>query len=372
MKRDKYVDIVKGICIVCVVFVHINIITQEYQGIKDATQNIISQFFLSSFFIIMGFYLKDLNRPKEFINKKVKKWYIKLIIYYIPFVLLHNLFINMGIYDLNQIYDDKMMTMYSNKTMIIKVFESLLLMGREPLLGAMWFFIVQIIALLGLTIIVNILTKIAKRYKINHNKLIFFVLLLLLLFSVTLTEIFSITIPRISIAMSIMILIYIGYYLNQILEIKYDSKLLFFVSTITLICNAIFEGKIMLNENKIINPITFVITSICGIYMLCFLAKKIQELKVGKFFSMCGRYSFQIMAFHLISFKVATWIIAKCKIENMTELPDLIPKTSNIITFVIYMFAGIVVPILLAKLFEKIKNSLIKIKKENIRIYEKG
>lgn len=371
MKRDKYVDIVKGICIICVVFVHISVVIPEIQVIDNAIRNIISQFFLSSFFIITGFYLKNLDKPKEFINKKVKKWYIKLIIYYVPFVLLHNLFINMGIYDLNKMYSDKIMMVYSAKTMIVKLFETLLLMGREPLLGAMWFFIVQIMALLGLTIIVSILTKIAKRYKMNASGLIFITLLLLLLSSVTLTEIFSITIPRISIAMSSMILIYIGYYFNQILKVKYDSKFLFCISIIFLIINAVFIGKIALNINKIINPLTFLITSICGIYMLCFLAKKMEKLKISKILSTCGKYSFQIMAFHLLSFKMAMLIITKCNIENVTKLSDLVPKTSNVIAFIIYMIVGTIVPVLIVKLFEKIKNSLFINKKENVKSYER-
>ncbi len=268
MKRDKYVDIVKGICILSVVFVHINIISKQYGICVSYIQNFIYQFYLSTFFIVTGLYLKNLKSPKEFFNQKIKKWYIKLMLYYIPFVLLHNLFITIGIYDIGKMYGGKVTQVYSEWQVIQKVIETLLLMGREPLLGTMWFFISQIIALIGLSVISYVIDKIANKYHLGSDKIIFVVLLVLLFISTSLTEIFSITIPRISNSISAMILIYIGYYFKQVLELKYDNILIFLISIIGLICNTIFVGRIDLNVNKIINPVTFIASSVAGMYAL--------------------------------------------------------------------------------------------------------
>ena len=362
MKRDKYVDIVKGICIILVVYVHLNIITNNFNMVNNYIQIFIYQFFLSVFFIVSGFYLKNMDKPKEFINTKVKKWYIKLILYYIPFVLLHNVFIKLGIYEIGKVYGDKITAVYSIKTMIIKIIETVLLMGREPLLGALWFFITLIIAMLGLTIICYIVNIINKKYNFNKEKVIFTILILLMLISTTLTQIFSFTIPRISIAMTAMILIYIGFYFNQIINLKYNNKFILFVSIITLICNTLYVDRLRMNKNIIMNPVTFLTSAIAGLYLLCFIGKRIEKNRIGKLLEICGKYSFSIMAFHLISFKVAILIINNLKIENITVISDLEPLTSNIIGIIIYMLIGTSIPILIAKIIEFIKTKSKKIR----------
>lgn len=363
MKRDSYVDIVKGMCIILVVFVHINILTNRFTIVNNYINNFIYQFFLSVFFIISGFYLKNLSNTKMFFKTKIKKWYIKLLIYYIPFVLLHNLFVKLGVYEVGKIYGSKVTEMYTIKTTIIKIVETILLMGREPLLGAMWFFISQIISLIGLTIISCIVDKICEKIKFDNNKVMFSILLILLFISTSMTELLSLTIPRLSISISAMLLIYIGYYLKQIMKLEYNNKFVFFISIVVLICNTFFVDRIRLNQNIIVNPVTFIISAVCGLYMLCFIGKKIENNILGDIFGMCGKYSFQIMALHLLSFKLAILMINIFKIENVTVLSDLQPITSNICGFAIYMVTGIVLPIIVTKLTYGIKNKIIDIKK---------
>lgn len=72
MKRDKYIDIVKGICILCVVYVHLNIQSNVFKPFFEFIYNFISQFFLTTFFIISGFYLKDIYDIKKFFKNKIK------------------------------------------------------------------------------------------------------------------------------------------------------------------------------------------------------------------------------------------------------------------------------------------------------------
>lgn len=371
MKRNRYVDIVKGICILCVLYAHINIITQM-EEIKSYFNIFIYQFFLTAFYIISGFYLKNLEEPKKFFSTKIKKWYVKLIIYYLPFVLLHNVFIYLGLYDIGKVYGNKVTILYGCKDMIIKSIETFLLMGREPLLGAMWFFISQIIALMGLSIVVYILRKISLKHNIDQNKLILIVLMIFLIISAFCTEVLSITIPRISIAISIMILIYIGYCFNNYYKVKWNSKFYFIISLLVIICNTFFCEKIQLNENKIVNPVTFLASAIAGIYMLCFIGKKIEDNILGKILGVCGRYSFYIMVFHLLSFKLAIILIQSLGIEKVTVLSDLEPYTANILGFIIYIIIGAGIPIIIGKLIEygKLKFQNLN-KKEIIKLNEK-
>lgn len=363
MKRNRYVDIVKGICILCVLYAHINIVTQM-EEIKSYFNIFIYQFFLTAFYIISGFYLKNLEDPKKFFSTKIKKWYVKLIIYYLPFVLLHNIFIYLGLYDVGKVYGDKITILYGLKDIIIKCIETCLLMGREPLLGAMWFFISQIIALMGLSIIVYVLKKVSSKYAIDQNKLILIVLMVFLILSAFCTEVLSITIPRISIAVSIMILIYLGYCFNNYYKITWDNKFYFIISVLVIICNTFFGEKIKLNVNKIVNPVTFIASAVAGIYMLCFIGKKIQDNILGKILSVCGKYSFYIMVFHLLSFKLAIILIQSLGIEKVTVLSDLEPYTSNFLGFIIYIIIGAGIPIIIGKLIEYGKFKIQKLKEK--------
>ncbi len=64
------------------------------------------------------------------------------------------------------------------------------------------------------------------------------------------------------------------------------------------------------------------------------------------------------MAFHFLSFKIATLIIRCFHIDNITVLSDLVPGTSNVIGFMLYMILGVTIPICIGKMIETIKNRL--------------
>ena len=366
MQRQKYVDIVKGICIICVVYSHINIIGSVGESLSKYLNMFISQFFLSAFFIIGGFYLKNMDTFTIFLKNKVLRNYKKLIIYYIPFVLLHNFFIRNGIYEIHYLYDTKIMEIYTLKTLVIKIFGTSLLMGREPILGALWFFVVQIMGLIGLSMIVSLSHKISEKFNLNSDFITLFMLFLSLCFSTVMTQQFQITIPRASIALSIMILIYFGKLFNQDLKLKYNNIYIFFFSITILILNCIFVGKLQLNINQIYNPITFLSSAFAGLYMLCYLSKKIANNKFGSALSICGKYSFDIMVFHFLCFKIPMYLLDKLNIENFSPLSSLVPSTSNLFCFFLYILAGVVFPILATKLLGCLKQFILFRKEKNL------
>lgn len=365
MKRDKYVDIVKGICIICVVYIHINIVGDIGRLCSNTLGTFITQFFLSVFFLISGFYLKNIDKFILFLKTKILKNYKRLVIYYIPFVLLHNFFITCGFYQVGHLYNTNIMEIYTNEKKVIKILETFLLMGREPLLGAVWFFIVQIMALIGLSILASAIKKVSNKYKVNTNSIFLFILFLCLCCSTVMTEKFHFTVPRASITLSIMILIYLGKIFKQDLKIKYNNIYIMLFGFIVLILNCIFVGKLQLNINQIFNPVTFLSSAIAGLYILCFIAKKIENNKLGLCLSICGKYSFEIMVFHLLCFKIPMYLIDKLNIEKHSTLSSLVPSTSNLFCFFLYMTVGITFPILIAKLLDYFKKLNLSRKEKN-------
>lgn len=358
--REKFADIVKGICIICVVFVHIDLSDKNSEILK-ILHIVISNFFLPTFFVISGFYLKNIDNIKSFFKNKIVKNYKKMLIYYIPFVLLHNFFIKMGFYGIDKIYGDKLMLVYSPVDILLKLLGVLLLMGREPLLGPLWFLITYIIAMIGL-LITNVLIKKVIKTK-NADAMMCLTLLILLCISGICTNVFNITIPRFSISLSVMILIYFGMLIKQKYKFKFDNVYIFFISILLFTSNCIFVNGISLNTNKYYNPVTFLVSSISSVYILCFIAKKIENLQIGKMLMICGKNSFEIMALHLLSFKLVTYFLNKFEIEQNITLSDLCPKISNIYIGILYIFVGVFLPILIKKIFNLIK--LFKLKGVN-------
>lgn len=362
MKREKYIDIIKGICIICVLYVHINIVVNN-KLIEDTLilfSNFISQFFLPVFFIISGFFLKNIDSFFIFIKTKIKKFYIKYLKYYLIFVWIHNFLITIGIYSLDIDYGNKIMKSYSCKEILLQTVKSIFLAGREPILGAVWFFSVLIIAMIGLSIVTTIIKNIQRKFKIiDKEELTFLILFLGLTFSIFCTEILDITVPRVNNSISAMILIYIGYYLNNVKKIEFNNIYLFFISLIIVITNTIFIGKIEFNSNRLKNPLTFLITSVGALYVLGVISKKIENKKISKYLSCFGKYSFYIMFFHLLAFKIGTFCINVVEHNALTNnIYKLTPTVDSIFEFLIYSIVGIILPIILGIILEVIENYL--------------
>ena len=100
--RYNWVDIAKGLAIIAVVLGHIG-----FQWINTPLFPMrllfIYLWHVPVFFMIGGFFIKKekLNNPKTFIIGKFNNLYLKLIFIYIPVLLVHNVFLSIGFYDVD-------------------------------------------------------------------------------------------------------------------------------------------------------------------------------------------------------------------------------------------------------------------------------
>ena len=130
MKTQKpeleYMNIAKGIGIVLIVIGHAFL-----QDSTSPVRSFVYLFHVPLFFIISGYFFKDAytEQPLELIIRRIKSLWIPFIKWSILFVLLHNLFYQLGIYS----------TEYSIREITAKILGSLLFNGTEQLLGAFWF-----------------------------------------------------------------------------------------------------------------------------------------------------------------------------------------------------------------------------------------
>ena len=215
--RQGWVDIAKGLAIIAVVMGHIN---YNWPGGKLLPLNylLIWLWHVPVFFMIGGFFLKNekLLHPQLFVWGKVKNLYLLILYIYIPFLVLHNLFIRIGFYDLNIYYYGKYVTEWGlmdfGKHLILAIFFA----GREPLLGAMWFVYVLFMALCIISGVSWSLKKIGKKWDERTYELIrCLVFLSFAVFACTLTQLCNITIPRFNNTLVAVWLIYVGMLIVQ-------------------------------------------------------------------------------------------------------------------------------------------------------------
>ena len=114
-------------------------------------------------------------------------------------------------------------------------------------------------------------------------------------------------------------------------------------------------------------PITF-----AGIYISLWIAKVISKLKqLTNIFSFIGKYSFDIMALHFLSFKLIDLIYVHILNLPIIELGRF-PITNSSI-WPIYVIGGIAIPIFFRVLYTYLKRGLfilfLKIKPKNYRKY---
>lgn len=355
MKQLQWVNIAKGIAIIAVVLSHTN------HGLKDYTllpiQSLVyGIWFVPVFFVLGGFFIKEdrLCKPIEFIKGKMKSLYSLLLYFYIPTVLLHNVFLHIGFYDTITSYGGKYMSLWEPLTFIKELVLSCCFMGREPILGAMWFVYVLLLALIGLSILSFVVRKIfSKNYEMARGVILFMVCVV----SCSATNLLGFTIPRFNNVLTAMWLIYCGYILNQYLKVQYNNKWIVFASGVLVYHIASLRGGIGLNSNSYSDVLSLTISSIASLYVICYFAKKIEWNVIGKCLAYCGKESFYIMALHFVGFKLMTMILNVCGCHY--DLASLTAPTKGDFLFsLLYIVMGVVFPLAFMCLFRKLKRGV--------------
>lgn len=325
LQQLVWVNIAKGVAICAVVLWHIDFVTSTnpllpIRSVFGATWHV------PVFFLISGFFIKEekLRNPRSFIIKKMSKLYLQLLYYYIPFTLLHNVLIDWGWYDTSIDYHGKVMSYWNLAEMVKKLVMVVAFAGTEPIMGAMWFLYVLLLAFIGYSLLSYILFKIVsiEKYEI-YRAIILFVLCTI---SCTATQLFDFTIPRGSNTITAIWLIYCGYIVRNLFKVKFNSAFMAFSSLILVWHLSSIEGCIHLNDNHYRDVVVLTISSLCALYLICFVSQKLEHCHIGKFLALCGRDSFHIMALHLVGFKIGILIcntFTHGDINLATQKPEL-------------------------------------------------
>ena len=141
--RDKSLDIAKAICIILMVVGH--------SGCPTYLYDFVYMFHMPCFFFVSGWLLNEkyVTDLKTGLIQKAKGSYYPFVKWTLIFLLFHNVFASMHIYE----------NSYSWQTFIERVIRTFTMTGSESLLGGFWYLISLFWALIISLFFFNTLSK---------------------------------------------------------------------------------------------------------------------------------------------------------------------------------------------------------------------
>ena len=313
---------------------------------------------VSVFFLLAGFFIKEeqLVQPKLWFKKKFLSLYLKILYFYIPAVLLHNVLIKIGWYSLES--TDPVINTYSMMEFAKQTVLAICLGGREPIVGAMWFVYVLFMALIGLSIVSWAIKKISKNDR-QYEWMRFITLLSMCILAGLLSNKYGLTIRRFSNTFTAMLLIYVGRIMYQKIKLSFDNGYLAIACGLIAFEVACMLGGVSLNGNEYKDILQLLVAAPAVLYIIMYIGKHIEANVVGKAIAYVGKDSFYVMALHFVGFKFCTLALQGIGYRG-ANLCDLTPGVdgNNLLLFV-YVLLGVGFPLLFMWGFRQIK-TLIK------------
>ena len=270
---------------------------------------------VAAFFIIGGFFLKTdaLGQPLSFLKGKFKRLYLPATIIYALFVLLHNVFVMIGWYPLGGChpYTGAPFELYGWKETGIGLAKVLAAGGSGELaMGAMWFIYTLLYVFVGMTILYWLVRLVCKKNESNSFYWMTVCCLLLAAISCVLSQRYGITVSRFSVALTALFLVWWGMIINRMFQWSFDKWWGVAIALIVIVQYVLLQKEGMaMARNEFQDILQLTLGSTAAIYVWMFIAKKIRNTMVGRFFALMGRESLYLMAFHIVGFFVCNSVL---------------------------------------------------------------
>ena len=350
--RIEYIDIAKGLAIIAVVVGHALTNGEDVTKITHPRLlNWISFFNVTAFFMINGFLYseKSVEHPFKSILKKIKAYYLPYLGFNIVFYVFNNLLVN--IHFLSE----------GKKIVGVKAFAkgfiSLLFGKMQPLTGPMWFLRALIVMSVLYILIDSVSSRLFKgKYRYVINGVVALALLLLTVF-VNVTETFNIMKGCRFLVVYFFGVLYKKFDLNRFIE-----KRAIVVFVVTLALSAVLANVTNVGLNfESSYPVAFLAVFISVLMVLS--AAQLPKIEKLTAIKVIGQSSLYIMALHFFAFKFVSLIIMNVYKLNVTVLND-IPVIRGVglsdLWTVAYVFAGILIPLLINQIKLKITEAFKK------------
>jgi fucose 4-O-acetylase-like acetyltransferase len=340
VEHDKTFSIFKALGILLILMGH--------TALKTPLFTFTYLFHIPLFFFVAGYFFNDtyIEKPLEFLRKKLIRLYVPWLTYGLLFVLLHNLFLHWNViaYDFHA---QKLIEPYSLGDMLHKSLGVLTFFAwKEPLLAPLWF----LFGLFSGLCVYFVVTWISKRLFPKHPERCRAFLMLLCMSLGFIGNAYHFHLSLLYRPMVIAGLMYIGT-LYRLFQAKirlspWGALACFMV----LLVATTFKYEVNVGGMLFGNPFLFLAFACAGCYLTLWLSHYIQTktTHLRALFDFVGQYTFSIMALQYLAFKLVALVqiwVYDYPIRYLAYYP-VIPKNTPI-WWVAYTLVGLAVPLFL-------------------------
>ena len=335
--RNKIIDISKGILIVLMVIGHSGAPFTEF----------IYLFHMTAFLFLSGFVFNGNQTLKNFFNRRILQgMYFPFVRNNILFTLFYPILYYYGLMTINIDFNFKQ---FLNTILNIMFLGG----GINELVGPLWYLVLLIEA----STLYYFLNKVLKNlFSLSVTIfIIFFLGFLLLRYNIFLPRYLGVTLIVVSFI-----------HLGRCFSVYYSLIRYNFLLAITLFFVLFIISqyiKINIGISNFGNPILYIISSLCGIYLVLFLANFIGEKTNFTFFSFIGQRTLSILVWHLFFFKILTLYLVfngNYSLSMLKSFPVL--KATVNYLWIFYTLIGLLGPLFLSFCTEKVLFIFNKIK----------
>lgn len=329
-------------------------------------------FHMAVFYIAAGYtwnnkHVKSRETLGSYLLNKVKTLYVPFILCNILFLLLNNFFVTTGIYvsseeDLQLIGANKVSqvhTMMTPQMMVKPLVKIFLLMGGTELGGPTWFFGSLFLSLCIFAIIEYVANRLLKGNQTNVRIFegIIAVFSVMIAWLISEDRIGFLMFNRSFAAYPLLVV-------GKNLKI-WDKQINWKPFLCLVVCLLAFAilyvmnnfGSISMARCKIENPLYFLIVSMAGWYFLASISRLIPATRLAKL----GASTRSVVMWHFASMKLVTLAYIFIMGLPMVYL-GAFPYLSNTPSWmwIVYTTVGILMPVLLGVIYDKVKERMIK------------
>lgn len=332
--RSNYWDLVKGLGIITIVLGHSCYFAVAF----------VYLFHLALFFFVSGFLYSEKkygDAPFAFFCARLSGAWPRYMIYTSLFVLVHNFFLNNGLYAGQELYN--------HTKMLTAICSNVSFSGAEPVQGALWFIPVWLVASGMFAGAVWFGRRCSERFGRPELKvwLIALASLSLGLIGVFLNMRKSGIMHNLQ-ASYLVVPIYFFAYLLKLYLPEFKKYTTWYGCIISAVVLYLINTKLHIFielASMNIPGLWFYVISLIGIYFILSLAVIMERLHpVSALLAFLGRYSFEIMALHFAVFKLIDLAYARLWLKTVPENLSAFPTSFTHELWFIYLLLGTLIP----------------------------
>lgn len=343
-RGNAAISIAKALGIILVVVGH--------SGAPGPITKFIYSFHMPLFFILSGYFTKEIFTLKDlfsFVEKKMKTLWLPYVLFCIPFVALHNVFLSMGLAEggLYSLLD------------FVKQFALLLVFKGQPagFFPAFWF----LRALFISTITMAVISLVKNSLKIEkYDYLIPLVIASLLQLSLTVLKDNLI----VNLTLYSVLYLYVGKIHRQFIEepLNINKGLILCVTLIITIISSQSQLMCQITEVSSVSFITYALFAYVGSIFIMTCGKIISEYKgiVPTALTYIGNHTMIILALHAVVFKLLNCLFVPIMHLPKERLLSLQLSSYMFGGWLIYSIVGITIPLMIYWSYESLKLKIIK------------